>query len=219
MKKIILLLLAMALSFSFGRFYVESPALPVQHSTLVINESNTELMKLEQRYQQLLSERASLVSSSGSHSSVNAKVYPKRVLQPMPTKEQLEKMVQDRMDFYKKVDVKKIYEVFSRKFEEESRNSETSAEREALIHELHAKLPGLQKYTLKSVECRDEHCRVEVFYQLPSDVDSVGSDFYDSISQSEFAGLFLGSAEQITAQETNVAAVYLSIDANSSFYD
>lgn len=219
MGKVILLLLAMAISFWLGRSYV-MPSVPLaSHSISVINEPNAELLKLEQRYQQLLSERASLVSSSSSHSSTSARTYPKRVLPPMPTKEQIDKMVQDRMEFYKTVDVKNIYNVFSKKFEEESRSVEASAEREALIYELHSKLPELQKYTLKSVECRDEHCRVEVFYQQLSDMDSVVSDFYDSIGQSEFSGLFLGSAENITAPERNLMAVYISINAESSFYD
>lgn len=219
MKKITFFLLVAVFSFSLGRFYVKSPAIPVQQSAPIINETNTELIKLEQRYQQLLLERTSLMSSGSSSASAQLKTYPKRVVLPMPTKEQIDKMVQDRMEFYKKVDVKNIYNVFSKKFEEESRSVEASAEREALIYELHSKLPDLQKYTLKSVDCRDEHCRVEIFYQLLSDMDSVVSDFNDAIFHSEFAGLFSGGAENIAAPERNLMAVYISIKPESSFYD
>lgn len=219
MKKIIMLLLAMSICFWLGQRYVE-PSAPLDFkSASVTNKPNDELLQLEQRYQQLLSERASLVGSSSSHSSASARLYPKRVLPPMPTKEQIDKMVQDHKDFYTKVDVRDLYNVFSKKFEEESRNSEASAERESLIYGLHSKLPELQKYTLKSVECRDEHCRVEVFYQQLSDMDSVVTDFYDAIGQSEFGGLFLGGAENVGAPERNLMAVYIGLNAESSFYD
>lgn len=177
-----------------------------------------ELAKLHLKYSDLNKELSLLNNEGTAQVPVDVAASP-ILTRKVYAKEEVDRKIGAMMDFYQSVDPMKASEIIARGFEAESVELELKEKRESALRQHYINSPEFNKYSVKSIECRSGHCRVEVFYNSLQEVENVVSDINSVMENDDYGSLFYGSAESAIDPQKKTVSVYLPLTQESSLYD
>lgn len=218
MRNIFLVWLGMLIFFLVGMFQSKSVSQTKVSVSVVTPIKDKELIGLQSKYRNLNKELSLLNNEGAAQVKVDSVASP-ILIRKVYAKEEVDRKVGVMMDFYKSVDPMKASEFIARGFEAEPEDLELKEKRESALRQHYINSPEFNKYSVKSIECRSEHCRVEVFYNSLQEVENVVSDINSVMDNDDYRPLFYGSAESAIDPQKKTVSVYLPLTQESSLYD
>lgn len=185
-----------------------------------ISSLESELKKLRDEYEQLKIKNASsnieeterIYSQSSSVQVIDNK--NKNLL----TQEEVLASVEKIKELYK-ADPKFDISIEKTKiYESEPIDIAWAAIREKAISDAFASESSLQGKSIKSIECRSKHCRIEIFFQDVKDVGSMANDFYEITRKEPYKKLFVSGGDMGLLLQEKVLSVYLASDPKTMFF-
>lgn len=216
------------ISILFALMFITGVLLGLKHqkdtaSQTSVNEQETHRLALEldalkkQYANDLANTTAKPTSSMGSPNPSLARKETEEPTQTV-TKAELIAAVERVQEIFRK-DPNFDMDAAQRKiFESEPIDSAWALPREEAISQAFKSVGNLQIKTLKSIECRAKHCRIEVYYQNLADTVPMAQDIY-AISRHEIYGkLFWPAGDMSISQKDKVLSVYLISDSRVTFF-
>lgn len=218
MRNVLLVSLGMFIFFLVGMFQSKSTSQPKVSVSVETRIKDEELIGLHFKYRDLNKELSLLNNEGAAQVNVDSVASPVSI-RKVYAKEEVDRKVGAMMDFYKSVDPMKASEIIAKGFEVEPEELELKERRESALRQHYINSPEFNKYSVKSIECRSEHCRVEVFYNSLQEVENVVSDINSIVENNDYGPLFYGSAESAVDPQKKTISVYLPLTQESSLYD
>ena len=76
----------------------------------------------------------------------------------------------------------------------------------------------LNNYSVKSIDCKSKHCRIEVFFQRREDIGEIGSEMNKLKLEDNGKPLFISLSEVNYNDGAKTASIYLTDDFSASLY-
>ena len=76
----------------------------------------------------------------------------------------------------------------------------------------------LNNYSVKSIDCKSKHCRIEVFFQQREDIGEIGSEMNKLKLEHNGKQLFISLSEVNYNDGAKTASIYLTDDFSASLY-
>jgi hypothetical protein len=133
-------------------------------------------------------------------------------------KSNVDKRYQRLAENYKNNKNYDFYSEVHKAYEAESYNEAWAEIRSQKLRNAFADEKALQNKSIKSIDCRSKHCRVDIFYQNKDDVEGLTEILTKLNLKRGKENLFIPSIDMNYSESEKIASIYLTDDPDASLY-
>lgn len=133
-------------------------------------------------------------------------------------KASVDKRYQRLAENYKNIENYDYYSAVHKAYDAEPYNESWAVIRSQKLRDAFASEKSLQDKSIKSIDCRSKHCRIDIFYQNKDDLEGVTGALTRLQLKDGERDLFIPSVDMNYSESEKIASVYLTDDPEASLY-